>query len=345
MDPAAARQRILVVAPNWIGDALMALPLIAAIKQASPASSVCVIAPATVARVLRRSSLIDETIETIWPHGGLQLKGRLAMALSLRQQKFSAAVILPNSFKSALVPLLARIPQRVGYIGEARNLILTASLPNPAKRSPMAQQYLALSKLLMAELGSPAIASPRLAIEPAEVNAVYQRFGLDRSRRTVVFCPGAEYGPAKRWPARHFGRLGELITATYPGTQLVVAGAAGDVDTATAIAAAFGASIISTAGKTSVDDAIALLAGADLVVSNDSGLMHVAAALDRPLVALYGSTDPEHTPPESLKARIMWLRVECSPCFQRVCPLGHTKCLVEMTPESVYAAIPPGTLN
>jgi heptosyltransferase-2 len=345
MGGAQVQQRILVVAPNWIGDALMALPLIAAIKHSWPASSVAVLAPIAVARVLRRSKLVDDAVETTWPHGGLQFGARIALAGALRKVRFDAAVILPNSFKSALVPWFARIPLRVGYVGEARRLILSRCLPAPEPRGPMVQRYLDLASLLGVESATASQNAPQLTVTSQEIGTVFERFGLRSDKNTVVLCPGAEYGPAKRWPATHFSQLAELIAAAHPEVQLVVAGAAADIATAAGIASQSKTAITVTAGRTTIDEATALLAGAQLVVSNDSGLMHIAAALQRPLVALYGSTDPGHTPPQSVDARILWLKLVCSPCFQRVCPLGHTRCLVEMTPQSVFAAIPAGTLN
>ena len=219
MDSAGLCRRFLVVAPNWIGDALMSLPLLAAIKRSWPTASVSVLAPASVARVLARSGLIDEAIETTWRHGGLQLRGRLELAAALRPRKFDSAVILPNSFKSALVPLFAGIPNRVGYVGEARRLILSNSTTNPQQRSPMVAQYLGLAALIGANRNGDLAEPARLAVTSAEITAVFQRFGLVTGQKTVVLCPGAEYGPAKRWPAQHFFKTRGIDPCRLPGSS------------------------------------------------------------------------------------------------------------------------------
>jgi heptosyltransferase-2 len=255
-------------------------------------------------------------------------------------------LVLPNSFKSALVPFFAGIPERLGYLGEARRGLLTRRLPNPGKDTPMVERYEALGRLSgLAGPHSSPLPMPELRVDPQSIEAVAERFGLIRQDPVIVFCPGAEYGPAKRWPIEHFAKLADLTTKAHPRAQIVLAGAGGDIAACSSIVQKAHARIISTAGKTSVEEAIALLAGAALVVSNDSGLMHVAAALRRPLIALYGSTDPRHTPPQSADPVILWLKLECSPCFQRVCPLGHFRCLIDITPERVLAAIPSGTLH
>ncbi len=321
----------------------MALPLLASLKQHFAQSHMTLLAPAAVAELLSKSPLIDQTIATPWPHGGLQLRARLALARQLRRERFDTALILPNSAKSALVPYLAGIAQRVGYLGESRRFLLSAWLANPKRDIAMVQRYLALGQLLGMAVGQ--VPPATLNVDATEVSLIKTRLGLDQARPLVVFCPGAEYGPAKRWPARHFARLSELISAAFPSVQLVAAGAQGDFAGCEEILGATRTPVLNLAGRTSISEVTALLAGATLVVSNDSGLMHIAASLDRPLVALYGSTDPRHTPPGAAGARVLWLHISCSPCFARVCPLGHMNCLVEMTPESVFAAIPSGALH
>ena len=343
--PVRVATRMLVVAPNWIGDALMALPLLAGIKSRAPDCHITVLAPAAVAELLVKSPLVDQVIATPWPHGGLQFWSRVAMAKTLRRQHFDTALVLPNSLKSALLPALAGIARRVGYLGESRRLLLTSWLANTSRNMSMVERYRALLGLLGLPLASGQERAARLAVTSDEMAQLRRRFNLDPSRPVVVFCPGAEYGPAKRWPALHFARLAELISSSDPSAQLVLAGAKGDFESCRDIISATPAPLMNLAGQTTISEVTALLAGASLVVSNDSGLMHIAACLDRPLVALYGSTDPAHTPPASAHAKVLWLHISCSPCFARVCPLGHMRCLVEMTPESVFAAIPSGALH
>ena len=308
-------RRILVVAPNWIGDALMAQPLLLRLKQSGAVLDV--LAPEWVAPVMRRMPEVDAVIPAPFRHGPLQLRERWRLGRSLRRRGYEAAIVLPNTWKSALVPFLAGIPKRVGYVGELRYGLLTEL--HKATQAPMPVHY--------ARLGGGSddgLPRPRLQVSAEEVEEAKKRFGIGGGY--TVFCPGAEYGPAKRWP--YFRQLAETL-----GSPVVLLGSKNDAPAASGIP---GTNLV---GQTSLDDAIRLLAGAAAVVSNDSGLMHVAAALGRPQVALFGSSSPEHTPPASAKARVLWLRLECSPCFQRDCPLGHFRCMKELGVEQVIAAL------
>ena len=306
--------RILVVAPNWIGDALMAQPLLTRLRAQDPAAKIHVLAPDWVAPVARRMTEVDEVISVPFRHGSLDLADRWRLARALARRAYDRAIVLPNSWKSALVPFLAGIPQRAGYVGELRYGLLNSTLPN--SKSPMPVHY---ARLAGSEPVQP-LPHPRLEVNQQEIAETRRRFGIEQ--RYAVLCPGAEYGPAKRWP--YFGELAQRI-----GMPVVILGSANDR------AAAAGIPGKDLTGRTTLDEAIALIAGAQVVVSNDSGLMHVAAALRRPQVALFGSSSPEHTPPASDKARVLWLRVECSPCFARECPLGHFRCMREMSVDQV----------
>jgi heptosyltransferase-2 len=307
--------RILVIAPNWIGDALMAQPLLARLKESG--ASVDVLAPEWVAPVVRRMPEVDEVIAAPFRHGPLQLGSRWRLGRSLGRRGYEAAYVLANTWKSALVPFFARIPKRVGYVGEMRYGLLNSL--RRKEESSMLLHYARLAGGPDAPLGL-----PRLNVSQEEIRETRRRFGIDGEY--TVLCPGAEYGPAKRWP--YFRELAERLD-----TQAVVLGSANDAE------AGSGVPGLNLIGKTSLDDAIRLIAGAAAVVSNDSGLMHVAAALGRPQVALFGSSSPQHTPPASARARVLWLRLECSPCFERECPLGHFRCMKEITVEQVLAAM------
>ena len=305
--------RILVVAPNWIGDALMAQPLLARLKEAG-ATAIDVLAPPWVAPVARRMAEVAEVIEVPFRHGALQLGERWRLSRSLARRGYDRAIVLPNSWKSALVPFFARIPQRVGYVGEFRYGLLNATLPN--SKAPMPVHYARLSGTEPV----PPLPRPKLEVDESQVGQTLRRFGI--SAPYAVLCPGAEYGPAKRWP--YFRELSERLKI-----PVVTLGSAKDRE------AAAGMRGMDLTGRTTLDEAIQLIAGASVVVSNDSGLMHVTAALDRPQVALFGSSSPEHTPPASGKARVLWLRLECSPCFARECPLGHFRCMREIAVDDV----------
>jgi heptosyltransferase II len=313
--------RVLVVAPNWIGDAVMAQPLLARIQEKNPGVHIDVLAPEWVAPVVRRMPEVHDVIPVPFRHGALQLRSRWNIARELRARAYRQAIVLPNTWKSALVPFFAGIPHRSGYVGESRYGLLNQLYRKSGASMP--EHYAALSEAPGTAARKP-LPLARLRAEPDQIQAVKRRFGI--AERYVVFCPGAEYGPAKRWP--YFRELSE-----HTALQAVVLGSANDVEAAQGIR---GTNLV---GGTTLDQAIDLIAGADVVVSNDSGLMHVAAALRRPLVALFGSSSPIHTPPLSDAARVLWLHLECSPCFQRVCPLSHFRCMREIGVETVLKEI------
>ena len=314
----------LVIAPQWIGDAVMTEPLLR--RLAARGERLTVGALPWVAPVYRAMPQVAEVIEFPFAHGGLQLKARRALAKQLHG-RFDVAYVCPNSLKSALLPLLAGIPKRVGYLGEARVGLLTHRLKNPPKdkRPPMVAFYSALS----GETGIEAD-RPRLRVDAAREAAVLAKLGLARGAYYVL-VPGAEYGPAKRWPAARFAELARLLHA-----PVLLLGSGKEAALGAQIAAlAPDADCRNLAGSTDLLDAFALIAAARRVVTNDTGLMHVAAALEVPQVAIFGSSSPLHTPPLSDRARVLWLKedpayqppLDCAPCFQRECPLGHLRCL------------------
>lgn len=292
-----------------------------------------------VAPVYRAMPQVAEVIEFPFAHGGLQWKGRRAMAASLRG-RFGTAYVCPNSLKSALIPWWAGIAKRVGYSGEMRIGLINQRLPNPPKgeRPPMVAFYSALS-------GESAIEAdrPSLQLAPTAQDSALRALGLN-AQGYYVFAPGAEYGPAKRWPSAHFAEL-----ATQLALPVVLLGSAKESELCAGIAASANARLpgqcLDLSGRTSLDQALGVIAAARAMVSNDSGLMHVAAAFGTPQVAVFGSSSPLHTPPLSAQAQVIWLKddtsyqppLDCAPCFQRECPLGHTRCLVDIKPQRVLA--------
>jgi heptosyltransferase II len=321
----------LVIAPQWIGDAVMTEPLLRRLR--ARGERLTVGALPWVAPVYRAMPQVDAVIEFPFRHGGLQLKARRTLGRDL-QGRFDTAYVLPNSLKSALLPFLASIPRRVGYLGEARVGLLTHRLKNPKARPPMVAFYSALSGEAGLEQDR-----PQLALPPQQVDEVLHRQGLARGSY-VVIAPGAEYGPAKRWP--HFGALAQLLDR-----PVVLLGSGKEAELCEAIRAQAPDRCRNLAGQTTLMEAFALIAGAGHVVSNDSGLMHVAAAFGVPQVALFGSSSPLHTPPLSENASVLWLKqdpdylppLDCSPCFQRECPLGHLRCLNDVSPQRVRALL------
>ncbi len=327
----------LIVAPAWIGDAVLAQPLFQRLKERHPDLELDALAPTWVAPVLARMPEIRHTHASPFAHGQLALGERWHLARQLAAQGYDAAWVLPNSLKSALIPWMARIPLRVGYTGEARYGLLNRRHTLDKKATPlMAERFAQLAEDPGASLARP-LPQPRLISDPDQRQATLDALELERPIKLAVFCPGAEYGPAKRWPPRHFAALAALLGEQ--GWCVWLLGSPKDKAVGEEIAALAPGRVRNLCGRTRLDQAIDLLAQADHVVCNDSGLMHVAAALGRPLTALYGSSSPGFTPPLSDKAGVLSLGLECSPCFKRECPLGHLRCLEDLSPLKVLAAI------
>jgi heptosyltransferase-2 len=335
--------RTLVISPNWIGDAVMAQPLLRLLKQAHPEREIDVLAPPQVVPVWRRIQEADRIMVTPFRHRALQLGERLKTARQLRERGYEEAYVLPNTLKYALIPWLAKIPRRIGYKGEMRYGMVNVMHHDDTPPRSMVPFYAALAREPELPLPGP-LARPSLIVAGEETEAVAARLGIDLGRPLVAFAPGAEFGIAKRWPPAHFGQLAARVAAMLPDAQVALLGSPNDVEIGEQVLAQAGLAagvVRNLAGQTSLDDAIALLARTRAVVSNDSGLLHIASALNRPVVALYGSTDPNYAPPLSEVARTISLRLECSPCRKRECPLGHHDCMNKMSVERVWSELAP----
>jgi len=328
--------KALVVAPSWIGDTIMAQPLFARLHARYPGLQLDALAPRWVAPVLHRMDEITEVVDSPFGHGQLSLKSRWRLARQLAARGYDAVYVLPNSLKSALVPFLAGIPQRVGFTGEARyGLINIRHDLDKAALPLMVERFAQLAEAPGTPLTKP-VSYPKIRSTAADQEKTLFELNLERPARIVAFCPGAEYGPAKRWPAAHFATLAKKLAAQ--GYAIWLFGSPKDHTVAEEINQLAPGLCRNLCGATTLAQAVDLLAMSDLVVCNDSGLMHVAAALDRPIVALYGSSSPGFTPPLSDQADILSLNLDCSPCFKRECPLGHLDCLNKLSPELVFAA-------
>ena len=325
--------RSLVIAPQWIGDAVMSEPLLA--RLAARDETLAVAALPWVAPVYRAMPQVREVIELPFAHGRLDWTGRRRIAASLRG-RFDTAYVLPNSIKAALIPWFAGIPSRIGYRGEGRWLLLNRMLRSPGGRPPMVAFYAALAG------GAPrADERPRLSFDAGVVASAARGAGVEPGRYWA-FAPGAEYGPAKCWPAVHYAELARRLHQR-DGLPVLLLGSGKEAALCEQIAAAAPGACRVLAGQTSLMDAMAVIAGARGLVSNDSGLMHVAAAFGIAQVAVFGSTSPEHTPPLNPRARVLWLKdelkLDCMPCFERTCRYGHLRCLAEVAPQRVEAAL------
>lgn len=333
--------KILVVAPSWIGDTVLAQPLLTLLHQKHPVLDLDVLAPAWTFPVVRRMSEVRRAIASPFEHGELQFVERRSLGRDLRSERYDQAIVLPNTLKSAFVPLFARIPQRTGYRGEMRwGALNDVRILDEQALPQMAQRYAALA-LAPGESPPAPLPRPHLAVDDEQRRATLEVLGLAEAGRAVALCPGAEYGPAKRWPPSYFAELARALTANGDAVWLI--GSSKDAEIAQDIVRLSGGACLNLCGKTTLDQAVELLASVRLAITNDSGLMHVAAALGTPLIAIYGSSTPSFTPPMSPHASIAKLDIECSPCFERTCPLGHFNCMMQLKPERVLERVPPLT--
>ncbi|TAN76357.1 MAG: lipopolysaccharide heptosyltransferase II [Gallionella sp.] len=327
-------QKILIIGPSWVGDTMLVQPMLVRLKQRHPDCRIDVLAPPWTAALLRAMPEVHETIINPFPHGALQLAARYRLGKQLRAEQYDQAIVLPNSLKSALVPFFARIPLRTGFVGELRYGLLNDARKLDKSALPlMVERFAQLAEQPRGNIPHP-LPNPKLEIPQTRRDATLGKFGLTLDKPVAVFCPGAEYGPAKRWPAPYFAEIAQRLQQRGYAVWLI--GSGKDKEVADKIVALGNASCRNLCGSTDLADAIALLSCAQLVISNDSGLMHLAAALDKPMLALFGSSSPQFTPPLSAQAQVIKLDIKCSPCFKRECPLGHFNCMMQLTPDMVW---------
>lgn len=330
--------KILVVAPSWVGDCVLMQPMLQRLAQRHPGVKIDVLAPPWTEKLLRQIPEIDEIIINPFPHGALQLGARRVLGKQLQENNYDQAIVLPNSLKSALVPWFANIPLRTGFTGEMRYGLLNDARKLDKRKLPlMVERFTALAEERDTDITRP-IPAPTLHASDEQRSAALTKLGLSLDKPVAVFCPGAEYGPAKRWPAHYYAELAQRLR--NKGYAVWLIGSPKDKEVADKIVALGNEPCRNLCGSTDLTDAIALLSCAKLVVSNDSGLMHIAAALDKPMLAIFGSSSPQFTPPLSDHAQVLKLDMPCSPCFKRECPLGHFNCMLQLTPQEVARHLP-----
>ena len=331
------KKNILVIGPSWVGDMVMAHSLVQLIRRTEPEANIDVLAPAWCAPLVARMPEVRRLVETSFAHGALSWQNRRAISKQLRGEAYDYAYILPNSFKSALVPWFAKIPVRRGYTGEQRFGLVNDRLALDKHRWPLLiQRFAALHDEQTADDMS-AIPAPRLSTDTDSVIETLNNLGLCINDSDIlILCPGAEFGAAKQWPAHYYAELAREKTET--GWQVWLMGSKNDEAICRQIAD-IDPKVVNLAGRTSLLQALDVMSCANMVVTNDSGLMHVAAALQRPLVAVYGSTDPAFTPPLGEYSKVVRLGLDCSPCFKRQCPLGHLNCLNQLPVKMVAEQI------
>lgn len=295
-----------------------------------------VLAPAWSLPLLERMPEVSRGIELPIGHGQLGLSTRRRIGHSLRG-RYDRAIVLPRSLKSALVPWFARIPRRTGYRGEWRYGLLNDIRPFDSDRlDQTVRRFIALGLTDDAQLPMPP--EPALTIDATRRDRLLERFDLDTSAPIVALMPGAEYGPAKQWPASHYSQLAQRLDGA--GASVAILGSKKEASLGEQIArAAESTSVKNLCGETELVEAIDLLSAASVAVSNDSGLMHIAAAVGTHTVAIYGSSTPDFTPPLTQNCQVHYRRLSCSPCFKRECPLGHLDCLNGISVDTVFTGI------
>jgi heptosyltransferase-2 len=333
----AAVNRILVVGPAWIGDMVMAQSLFKTLKQRHPQVCIDVVAPAWSKPLLARMPEVDAAFSLPNSHGKLQLRARWTLAKQLNRNHYDEAIVIPRSYKAALVPWFAKVPIRIGYKGETRYGIINDIRPlDKNLLTQTVQRYVALG-LPSSDSLPPPTPEPRLTVDTHNRSRMVDKLRLNVDTKVVALLPGAEYGPSKRWPTERYRDLAERLGAA--GNQVWVFGSEKEHSIGEQIAGGLSAHVVNLCGRTALEDVIDLLSLANVVVSNDSGLMHVAAAVGANIVAIYGSTTPAYTPPLTTKAKILYENLSCSPCFKRQCPLGHTKCLKNIGVDRVMKVV------
>ena len=334
--------RILILGPAWVGDMVLAQSLFMTLKTEQPDVIIDVAAPAWTLPLLQRMPEVSEAIALPFRHGQLALAQRIRFGRSLKNRGYTQAILLTNSFKSALLPFAAGIARRTGFLGEARYGLLNDIRPLDKAALPKTVERFVTLGLERNQPLPQSLPLPRLTADTENALQALQRFGKGMPQTPVLgLCPGAEYGAAKRWPAEYYAETARC--ALDKGWAVWLFGSEKDVPVTAHINALTEGRCLDLGGTTSLAQAIDLMSLSTAVVSNDSGLMHVAAALGNGLVAIFGSSDPSHTPPMSARAAILYLGIECSPCFERECPLkdanAHMQCLKAITPHQVNSIL------
>lgn len=335
----SAGRQYLIIGPSWVGDMVMAQSLFITLKQRYADCVIDVVSPEWSLPVLQRMPEVRKGIALPVAHGQFSLKIRASLGRSLRSRKYTHAIVLPRSWKSALVPFFAGVPVRTGYKGEMRyGLLNDIRRLDTTVLKQTVQRYVALAcNETEYAVSPPATPYPELRSDTQNADRLIESLGLNLDKPVIGFMPGAEYGPAKQWPVEYYAQLAKMLVEH--GYQVWLFGSVKEEKLGESIVKKNNGNGYNLCGKTELVDVVDLMACAEQVVTNDSGLMHVAAAMDVKVNAIYGSSTPEYTPPLTETAEIYYERLSCSPCFKRTCPLGHTECLSKITPDHVFARI------
>ncbi|WP_244670063.1 lipopolysaccharide heptosyltransferase II [Coxiella endosymbiont of Amblyomma nuttalli] len=329
--------KILIIGPAWIGDMVMTQTLLNLLKQRHPNSEIDVFAPAWTKPLLDHMSEVHESLDSPFGHSELRLGDRYRLGILFRERHYEQAIILSNSYKSALIPYFARIPRRIGWIGEMRYGLLNDIRWLNKKHLPQMIQRIMILGLKKGEPLPIKLPYPQLQISASSVDTTLNRLSLSKKDTPILaLCPGAEFGPSKQWPMNYYADIARAKLSE--GWRVWLFGSMKDKAITDSITALTKHQAENLAGVTKLSEAVDLLSLASLVITNDSGLMHIAAALSRPMVVIYGSTSSKFTPPLSKKSKILRSTLQCSPCFKRTCPYGHYNCMRELKPKQILEA-------
>jgi len=335
--------RIMIRATNWVGDAIMALPALRAVRKRYPEAEVSIVARPYVAEIYRDQKIADALIPYD-PNGAHRgWSGREKLAAEIRARKFDVALLLQNAFDAAWLAWRAQIPQRIGYARDGRSFLLTKAVPVPKPGEiPKHEKFYYLELLRRAGWLERIYADAHIALEVPEearqrAQQTLRNAGARPNALRVAVGAGASYGSAKCWPPDRFAKALNAFVARHD-TDVILFGTPGETPVTDAIAAELRFPGINLTGKTSIGELPALLSQCHLFLGNDSGAMHVAAAVGLPVVAIFGPTDPEGTTPVTPRATIVQQKPYCSPCFLRRCPTDH-RCMTAVTPAMVEAAL------
>ncbi|MFL2554756.1 MAG: lipopolysaccharide heptosyltransferase II [Candidatus Rariloculaceae bacterium] len=334
----SGQEKILIVGPSWVGDMIMAQSLYKLLARRKPEAALHVLAPAWSKPVLELMPEVSCAIEQPIGHGKLNFSLRRELGYRLRSERYSQAIVLPRSFKSALVPYFASIPVRTGFRGEWRYGVLNDRRPFSAEVLDKTVKRFVVLGLDREETDLPEIDVPTLQVSEKSRLQTLARFDLEIGANNVAIMPGAEYGSAKRWPLSKFTDLAARLVGV--GVAVRILGSASERALGNSIVASIDKSRVrNLCGETSLAEVADLLSAATVAVGNDSGLMHMAAAVQTHVVALFGSSSPSFTPPLTATKKVFYLKLDCSPCFQRQCPLGHFRCMRDISVDAVSSAV------
>jgi heptosyltransferase-2 len=329
-------EQILIIGPSWVGDMVMAQSLFKQLRLNNPAAQIDVVAPAWSKGILERMPEVRNTFTQVGSHGEMAFSSRRTLGVALRSAGYDGAITLPRSWKSALIPWFANIPVRTGFRGEWRyGLLNDVRELDKIRLNQTVKRFVSLG--MPADAALPAIPKPSLSIDPGNQTLLKKEFGLNTDNPVIAMMPGAAFGPAKMWPTQHFAELAKLLVGQ--NMQVCIIGSEGEKELGEIISREAGQGVTNLCGLTGLADTPDLFAMTKATVTNDSGLMHIAAAVGSHVITIYGATGPEFTPPLTNNKTIHFLGLECSPCYERECPLEHLNCLRNISPDLIYKSL------